>query len=62
MNYLKKKENGVLLTDHNAREMLSIVDRTYIINEGNIIAAGLPEDILSNEQAKKIYFGDNFTL
>ena len=60
--HLKRKEIGVLLTDHNAREMLSIVDRTYIINQGNIIAAGLPEDILCNEQARKIYFGDNFTL
>ena len=62
ISHLKRKKIGVLLTDHNAREMLSIVDRTYIINEGNIIAAGLPSEILCNEQARKIYFGDNFTL
>ena len=60
--HLKSKKIGVLITDHNAREMLSIVDRTYIINAGNIIADGLPSEILNNEKAKQIYLGDQFTL
>ena len=60
--HLKSKNIGVLITDHNAREMLSIVDRTYIINTGNIIADGLPDEILRNEKARQIYLGDQFTL
>jgi len=62
ISHLKNKNIGVLITDHNAREMLSVVDRTYIINEGNIIADGLPDEILHNEKARQIYFGDQFTL
>ena len=60
--HLKSKNIGVLITDHNAREMLSIVDRTYIINTGNIIADGLPNEILANKKARQIYLGDQFTL
>ena len=60
--HLKRKEIGVLITDHNAREMLSVVDRTYIINEGSIIASGLPDEMLQNEKAKKVYLGDQFSL
>jgi len=62
ISHLKRKEIGVLITDHNAREMLSIVDRTYIINEGSIIASGLPDEMLQNEKAKKVYLGDQFSL
>ena len=62
ISHLKSKKIGVLITDHNAREMLSIVDRTYIINAGNIIAHGLPGEILRNEKARQIYLGDQFTL
>ena len=62
ISHLKSKNIGVLITDHNAREMLSIVDRTYIINTGNIIADGLPDEILRNEKARQIYLGDQFTL
>jgi len=60
--HLKKKNIGVLITDHNAREILSVVDRTYIINEGSIIASGLPDEMLQNEKAKKVYLGDQFSL
>ena len=59
---LKSKNIGILITDHNAREMLSIVDRTYIINSGNIISEGLPEEILRNKKARQIYLGEQFTL
>jgi lipopolysaccharide export system ATP-binding protein len=60
--HLKKKKIGVLITDHNAREMLSIVDRAYIINEGSIIASGLPSEMLQNEKVKQIYLGNQFSL
>ena len=62
ISHLKSKNIGILITDHNAREMLSIVDRTYIINSGNIISEGLPEEILRNQKARQIYLGEQFTL
>jgi lipopolysaccharide export system ATP-binding protein len=62
ISHLKKKNIGVLITDHNAREMLSVVDRTYIINEGSIIASGLPDEMLQNEKVKQIYLGNQFSL
>ena len=62
ITHLKSKNIGILITDHNAREMLSIVDRTYIINSGNIISEGLPEEILLNKKARQIYLGEEFTL
>ena len=62
ISHLKRKKIGVLITDHNAREILSVVDRTYIINEGSIIASGLPDEMLQNEKAKKVYLGDQFSL
>ena len=62
ISHLKSKNIGILITDHNAREMLSIVDRTYIINSGNIISEGLPEEILRNKEARQIYLGEQFTL
>ena len=62
ISHLKNKKIGILITDHNAREMLSIVDRTYIINAGKIIADGLPDEILRNKKARQIYLGDQFTL
>jgi len=62
ISHLKRKKIGVLLTDHNAREMLSVVDRTYIINEGSIIASGFPDEMLQNEKVKQIYLGNQFSL
>ena len=60
--HLKRKRIGVLITDHNVRETLSITDRAYIINEGEIIAAGLPAEVTQNEKVKQIYLGDRFSL
>ena len=62
ISHLKRKNIGILITDHNAREMLSVVDRTYIINEGSIIASGLPDEMLQNEKVKQIYLGNQFSL
>ena len=53
---------GILLTDHNVRETLSTTHRTYIIEEGRVLTTGTPEEIVSNEVARKAYLGEKFTL
>jgi lipopolysaccharide export system ATP-binding protein len=53
---------GLIITDHNVRETLSITDRAYIINDGRILAHGIPEDLVSNDLVKKNYLGEGFTL
>lgn len=62
ISYLRKRGMGILITDHNVRETLHIVDRAYILNEGKIIVEGDSETIANSEIAKKFYLGDNFTL
>ncbi len=59
---LKGKGIGVIITDHNVRETLSICDHAYIIKDGAIIRKGTPEEIASDEQVRKIYLGENFQL
>jgi len=53
---------GVLITDHNVRETLGICNRAYIVNDGNIIAEGQPEEILNNQQVRSVYLGQHFSL
>lgn len=53
---------GVLITDHNVRETLKICDHAYIVNEGKMIAEGMPETVLANKQVKAVYLGDSFRL
>ena len=60
--FLKDREIGVLITDHNVRETLGICDRAYIINEGRVLAAGHPEEIVRNESVRKVYLGEHFRL
>lgn len=62
ISYLKQRGIGVLITDHNVRETLSIVDRAYILNEGKILIEGDADTIASSEIAKKFYLGENFSL
>lgn len=62
INQLREKGLGILITDHNVRETLSIVDRAYIINEGEVIASGDPADIANNSRVKQIYLGEKFVL
>jgi len=57
---LKAKGIGVIISDHNVRETLSVCDRAYIVNEGTILVEGTPEVIAGSEIARKIYFGDDF--
>ncbi len=59
---LRDKGIGILVTDHNVRETLSTTKKSYIIYEGKILAFGSCEDILNNENARKYYLGDNFTM
>ncbi|OGX35971.1 MAG: LPS export ABC transporter ATP-binding protein, partial [Omnitrophica WOR_2 bacterium RIFCSPHIGHO2_02_FULL_52_10] len=57
---LKARGLGILLTDHNVRETLSITDRAYLIAEGKILISGTAEDLINNPEAKKIYLGEKF--
>tara|TARA_Y100000589_G_scaffold313521_1_gene334950 strand:+ start:2501 stop:3235 length:735 start_codon:yes stop_codon:yes gene_type:complete len=60
---LRNERNlGILITDHNVRETLKITDRTYVMNKGRILVVGGVDDIISNEEAKRIYLGEDFTL
>ncbi len=60
--YLRQRGIGILITDHNVRETLSIVDRAYILNEGKILIEGDSATIASSEIARKFYLGENFSL
>ena len=59
---LKHKQIGILITDHNVQETLSITDRAYIINEGGILESGSPDHIVNSSTARAIYLGDRFRL
>jgi lipopolysaccharide export system ATP-binding protein len=62
IRFLKERNIGVLITDHNVRETLGICDRAYIINEGEVLAAGRPSEIIYNENVRKVYLGEHFRL
>ena len=59
---LKKKKISVLITDHNAREIFSIVDRSYLIQEGKVLLSGTVEELLADSEARRTYFGEAFKL
>lgn len=59
---LKKKNIGILITDHNVQETLSITDRAYLLFEGNILKSGSAEDLANDEKVRKVYLGQNFVL
>jgi lipopolysaccharide export system ATP-binding protein len=62
IRFLKERGIGVLITDHNVRETLGICDRAYIINEGSVLASGKPEEIVYNENVRRVYLGEHFRL
>lgn len=59
---LKQRGLGILLTDHNVRETLSITDRAYLIADGKILISGTAQDLINDPEAKKIYLGEKFTM
>jgi lipopolysaccharide export system ATP-binding protein len=59
---LKQKGVGVLITDHNVRETLQIVDRAYLIYEGRVLVSGTAQELASDERAREIYLGERFSL
>lgn len=59
---LRKKNIGILITDHNVQETLSITDRAYLLFEGSILKSGTAEDLAADEQVRKVYLGQNFVL
>ena len=62
VRFLKDRQIGVLITDHNVRETLGICDHSYIISEGKVLAAGKPSEIIDNEAVRKVYLGENFRM
>jgi len=60
--HLKKKNIGILITDHNVQETLAITDKTYLMFEGSILKAGTPEELAQDEMVRKVYLGKNFEL
>lgn len=62
VKHLKDRGIGVLITDHNVRETLDVIDRAYIIHEGTVLFEGAPKDIVSNEEVRRVYLGEKFSL
>src|SRR5258705_7935550 len=62
IRFLKEGDIGVLITDHNVRETLGICDRAYIISEGTVLASGHPEEIVYNDNVRRVYLGENFRM
>jgi lipopolysaccharide export system ATP-binding protein len=62
IGFLKQRGIGVLITDHNVRETLGICDHAYIINEGSVLAQGKPDEIVYNENVRRVYLGEHFRM
>ena len=62
ISHLKHRSIGVLITDHNVRETLEIVDRAYILHDGRVLMSGCPEDIVADEDVRRVYLGERFSL
>jgi lipopolysaccharide export system ATP-binding protein len=62
VRHLTQRGIGVLITDHNVRETLELIDRAYIIHDGNVLTEGRPAEIVANEDVRRVYLGDQFSL
>jgi len=62
VSHLKDKGIGVLITDHNVRETLDIIDRAYIIHDGMVLMEGTPQEIVNNHEVRRVYLGDSFSV
>ena len=59
---LKARGIGIMITDHNVRETLSVCDRAYILNDGSVLKSGSPEEIVADARVREVYLGENFSL
>lgn len=62
VKHLKNRGIGVLITDHNVRETLEIIDRAYILHDGHVLMEGTPQDIVANDEVRRVYLGERFSL
>ena len=62
IKYLANRKIGVIITDHNVREILDVCDRAYIINNGQVMTHGTAQEILNNEEVRRVYLGENFYI
>jgi lipopolysaccharide export system ATP-binding protein len=62
IRHLKQKGISILITDHNAREISSIAERSYLIQEGRVLMSGTIDELVNNDEAKRVYFGKEFSL
>ncbi len=62
VRHLKDRGIGVLITDHNVRETLDIIDRAYIIHDGHVLMEGVPDEVVANAEVRRVYLGDRFSL
>ncbi len=62
VSQLKNRGLGVLITDHNVRETLDIIDRAYILHGGSVLMEGTPDEIVASKEVRKVYLGDNFSM
>ena len=62
VRFLKERDIGVLITDHNVRETLGICHHAYIINQGSVLASGRPDEIITNETVRRVYLGEHFRM
>ena len=62
VSHLKHRGIGVLITDHNVRETLEIIDRAYIMHGGKVLMEGLPQEVVAHEDVRRVYLGERFSL
>ena len=62
VRHLTRRGIGVLITDHNVRETLGLIDRAYIIHAGRVLTQGRPDEIIANADVRRLYLGDQFSL
>jgi lipopolysaccharide export system ATP-binding protein len=62
VSHLKDRGIGVLITDHNVRETLEIIDRAYIMHDGQVLMEGRPQEVVTHEDVRRVYLGERFSL
>jgi lipopolysaccharide export system ATP-binding protein len=62
VKHLKSRDIGVLITDHNVRETLEIIDRAYILHDGQVLMSGTPEEVVADGNVRRVYLGEGFRI